>query len=150
MIFLTAFFLPVSTVSDVDSKLFGQFTLTIPLIVLFIARAADGITGGNVSVANAYLADITDEAHRSKNFGRMAISGNLGFMLGPALAGLLGATIYGEILPVFAALLIALIATLMIGFGLKESSPCTLERNLEGGSVRKVFGQEHKIGRAHV
>ena len=144
VIFLTAFFLPVSTISDVDSKLLGQFTLTIPLIVLFIARAADGITGGNVSVANAYLADITDEAHRSKNFGRMAISGNLGFMLGPALAGLLGATIYGEILPVFAALLIALIATLIIGFGLKESSPCTLERDPEGGSVRKVFGQEHK------
>lgn len=144
MIFLTAFFLPVSTVSDVDSKLFGQFTLTIPLIVLFIARAADGITGGNVSVANAYLADITDEAHRSKNFGRMAISGNLGFMLGPALAGLLGATIYGEILPVFAALLIALIATLIIGFGLKESSPCTLEHDPERGGVRKVFGQDHK------
>jgi len=144
MIFLTAFFLPVSTVSDVDSKLFGQFTLTIPLIVLFIARAADGITGGNVSVANAYLADITDEAHRSKNFGRMAISGNLGFMLGPALAGLLAATVYGELLPVIAALVISLIATLIIAFGLKESSPCQLTRDPERQSVRKVFGQEHK------
>ena len=143
-IFLTAFFLPVSAISNVDSKLLGQFTLTIPLIVLFIARAADGITGGNVSVANAYLADITDEKHRSANFGRMAISGNLGFILGPALAGLLGATVYGELLPVIAALFISLVATLIIVFGLKEFSPCTLERNPDGRSVRKIFGQEHK------
>ncbi len=144
MIFLAAFFLPVTTISDIDSGFLGQFTLTIPLIVLFIARAADGITGGNVSVANAYLADITDEADRSKNFGRMAISGNLGFILGPALAGLLGATIYGEILPVVAALIIAFIATLIIVFGLEESNLCTLERDPERGSVRKVFGQEQK------
>jgi MFS family permease len=122
----------------------GQFTLTLPLILLFLARAADGITGGNVSVANAYLADITDEEDRSKNFGRMALSGNLGFVLGPALAGLLGATIYGEILPVVAALLISILATLIIVFGLKEFDPCVLTRVPTPRSMRKVFGQEHK------
>ena len=42
MIFLAAFFLPVTTIGDIDSGFLGQFTLTIPLIVLFIARAADG------------------------------------------------------------------------------------------------------------
>jgi MFS family permease len=143
-IFLIAFFLPVTVISNVDSRVLGQFTLTLPLIVLFIARAADGITGGNVSVANAYLADITDEDHRSENFGRMAISGNLGFILGPALAGILGATLFGEILPVVAALLISLVATLIIAFGLKEYSPCTLGSDPESQSVRKVFGQEQK------
>ena len=144
VIFLTAFFLPATAISGVNSTLLGQFTLTIPLIILFIARAADGITGGNVSVANAYLADITDDEKRSENFGRMAISGNLGYVLGPALAGVLGATIYGEILPVIAALIISLIATLIIAFGLKESNPCTLKTDPERGSVRKVFGQEQK------
>ena len=73
-IFLLAFFLPVRIISEIDSTLFGQFSLTLPLVILFVARAADGITGGNVSVANAYLADITSEADRSKNFGRMPVS----------------------------------------------------------------------------
>jgi len=134
----------VRVIGDIDSTTLGQFTLTLPLVLLFLARAADGITGGNVSVANAYLADITDEEDRSKNFGRMALSGNLGFVLGPALAGLLGATIYGEILPVVAALAISILAALIIVFGLKEADPCILTRTPSPRSMRKVFGQEHK------
>ena len=144
LVFLVAFFVPVRILADIDSTWLGQFSVTLPLVLLFLARAADGITGGNVSVANAYLADITDESDRSKNFGRMALSGNLGFVLGPALAGLLGATIYGEILPVVAALLISILATLIIVFGLKEYDPCVLSRPPEPRSLRKVFGQEHK------
>jgi len=143
-ILLTAFFLPVTVISDIDSRLLGEFTLTIPLVVMFVARAADGITGGNVSVANAYLADITDESRRSENFGRMAVSGNLGFIFGPALAGLLGATVYGELLPVLAALLISMIATLIIAIGLKDTRSHALEHYPDRVSVRKVFGQEQK------
>ncbi len=144
LIFLIAFFVPDRIIADIDSTILGQFAVTLPLVLLFVARAADGITGGNVSVANAYLADITDEQDRSKNFGRMALSGNLGFELGPALAGLLGATIYGEMLPVVAALLISVLAMLIIVFGLKEYDPCVLNRAPEPRSLRKVFGQEHK------
>lgn len=59
---------------DVDSSVLGTFTITIPLAVLFLARALDGVTGGNVSVANAYLADITDDVDRSANFRKMAVS----------------------------------------------------------------------------
>ena len=143
-IFLTAFFLPVTVIGDVDSALLGQFTLTLPLVIMFFARAADGLTGGNVSVANAYIADITDESRRSENFGRMAVSGNLGYIFGPALAGLLGATIYGELLPVLAALLISLSATLIIAIGLKETPSRTLDRYPDRMSVRKVFGQEEE------
>ena len=143
-IFLLALFLPISSVLNIDSVVFGTFSITLPIIVLFFARALDGITGGNVSVANAYLADITDEEHRNENFGKMAISANLGFILGPALAGLLGATVLGETLPVLAALIISFIATLMIAFKLPESHPCILNRDPEIVNVRKVFGQEHK------
>lgn len=143
-VFLAAFFVPLRTIVEIDSKMLGQFTLTLPLAILFVARAADGITGGNISVANAYLADITDDAHRSRNFGRMALTGNLGYVFGPALAGLLGATVYGEILPVIAALLISLIATMLIAFGLEERDPCTLTRSPEPRNSRKIFGQEHK------
>ncbi len=143
-IFLAAFLLPAQALIELDSPILGQFALTLPLIVLFVARAADGLTGGNVSVANAYLADITDEAQRSENFGKMAISGNLGFILGPAVAGLLGATVWGEVLPVVAALVVSLIASLIIAFGLAEANPCVLSRDPESGTVRKVFGQETK------
>ena len=71
-IFLFALTLPVRTLVDVDSSVLGAFTLTVPLAIVFLARALDGATGGNVSVANAYLADITSDADRSANYGRMA------------------------------------------------------------------------------
>lgn len=143
-IFLLAMFLPVSNMLEVNSRFLGTFTLTLPLIVLFFARALDGITGGNVSVANAYLADITTEDKRSENFGKMAISSNLGFVVGPALAGLLGATAWGETLPVLAAVVISTIATFIIIFMLPESKPCILEKDPEALNVRKVLGQEQK------
>ena len=58
--------------------------------------------------------------------------------------GLLGATVYGEILPVTAALLISFVATLLIGFGLKESRPVPLATDPENVNACKVFGQETK------
>jgi MFS family permease len=144
IVFLFAFLLPLEPSWNVESPLLGTFQLTLPLVVLLIARAADGLTGGNVSVANAYLADITSEEDRSTNFGKMSVSTNLGFILGPAIAGLLGATAMGEMLPVLAALGISVAATLIIAFRLPESRPCVLSREPDLGSVRKVFGQEHK------
>ena len=146
LVFLAAFFLPVDALFVVDSVVLGQFSLTLPLVVLFIARAADGLTGGNVSVANAYLADITDESHRTRNFGRMAMSTNAGFIFGPALAGLLGATVFGEVLPVLAALLISVAASLLIAFGLRESRPQVLDAKPGMPNACKVFGQETKEG----
>ena len=67
--FLFALFLPVQNLFNIDSTLFGTFAITLPLLVLFLARLIDGITGGNISVANAYLADISSDENRSKNFG---------------------------------------------------------------------------------
>ena len=118
----------------------GAFTVTIPLVVLFLARALDGITGGNLSVANAYLADITAESDRSANFGKMAVSGNLGFVLGPAIAGALGATALGEVPPVVAALLISVVASLIIGFKLPESTPLLdqIDRMVEVAGIDHV------------
>ncbi len=126
IIFLVALFLPPTPMIAIDSAVFGNFTITAPLIVLFLARALDGITGGNVSVANAYLADITPEAERSANFGKMAVSSNLGFILGPAIAGALGATAMGEIPPVVAAVLISAVASGIIFWKLPDSDECAL------------------------
>lgn len=143
-IFLVALWLPPRPWFEVHSVLLGAFTLTLPLMVLFFARALDGITGGNVSVANAYLADISDDTNRSANFGKMAVSANLGFILGPAIAGALGATAAGETLPVLAAFIISMVASLMIAFWLPDTDPCPLRTDPEEISVRKVLGQDHK------
>jgi DHA1 family tetracycline resistance protein-like MFS transporter len=143
-IFLVALWLPVRSLLEVHSVLLGAFTLTLPLMVLFFARALDGITGGNVSVANAYLADISDDTNRSANFGKMAVSANLGFILGPAIAGALGATAAGETLPVLAAFVISAVASLMIALWLPDTDPCLLRTDPEKVNVRKVLGQDHK------
>jgi DHA1 family tetracycline resistance protein-like MFS transporter len=144
LIFLFALFLPVEKLFSINSPLVGTFVITIPLVVLFVARALDGITGGNVSVANAYLADISTDVNRSKNFGKMAVSSNLGFIVGPAIAGILGSTIYKEMLPVIAALFLSLITLIVIGFTLKESKPRELVQVPEKGYIGKVFAQECK------
>src|SRR5919199_1597445 len=74
----------------------------------------------------------------------MAISSNLGFILGPALAGMLGGTIYGAILPVLAALILSLVTIIVIVFMLRESKPSSEEEMLvpEQGTIRKAFSQE--------
>jgi MFS transporter, DHA1 family, tetracycline resistance protein len=144
ILFLFALFLPVENSFNIDIAFIGTFVIIVPLLILFLARAIDGITGGNISVANAYLADISSDENRSKNFGKMAISSNLGFILGPALAGILGGTIYGAILPVLAALILSLVTTIVIGFLLRESKSLSSEEILvpEETTIRKVFSQE--------
>jgi MFS transporter, DHA1 family, tetracycline resistance protein len=144
ILFLFALFLSVEKPFSINIAFIGTFAIIVPLLVLFLARAIDGITGGNISVANAYLADLSSDENRSKNFGKMAISSNLGFILGPALAGILGGTIYGEVLPVLAALILSLVTIIVIGFLLRESKSSSEEVILasEEGTIRKVFSQE--------
>ncbi|MEL7662714.1 MAG: MFS transporter [Methanosarcina mazei] len=140
IIFLIALFLPVVTLFKVDSEVLGTFAFTLPLAVLFFARAFDGLTGGNVSVANAYLADITEEKDRNRNFGKMSISSNLGFIVGPALAGLLSVTEYGEVTTVLGAVVISLIGTAIIVIYIPESKECSLDGPVDSGVIRKIFG----------
>jgi len=145
ILFLFALILPFGQSFNINSIYLGTIVIVVPLLLIFLARAIDGLTGGNISVANAYLSDISSDESRSKNFGKMAISSNLGFILGPAIAGILGGTIYGTILPVLAALLLSLITLVVIAFLLKESrsisNPILVP---EEGTIRKVFAQECK------
>ncbi len=142
IIFIIALFVPVTVFSVINSSLLGVFSLTLPLILLFLSRAVDGITGGNISVANAYLADITDEKNRNKNFGKMSVSSNLGFIAGPALAGILGSTTHGELIPIITATALSLLTALLIQFYLPESMPKVFK---EGHTdIKKVMGFENK------
>lgn len=149
IIFLIALIVPVWNIYSVNSVILGTFVITVPIIILFLSRALDGITGGNISVANAYLSDVSTDKSRSKNFGKMAISSNLGFIVGPALAGILGSTVYKEMLPVLAAVLISLIAVIIISVMLKESkvvttTPSSVINLSEKVAIRNTFSCEPK------
>lgn len=143
-IFLLAIALPRVPIAHVDSRLLGSFTLTIPLLAVFAARALDGVTGGNASVANAYLADVTTRRDRARDFGRLAVSANLGFIAGPALASLLGMTAWGEGATVLAAFAISLAACGMIAFGLADPLPGPPEGLPQRAAVPRVLGHEIK------
>ena len=144
VVFLLALSLPVTPLLDIGGAGIGTFTLTVPLLLLFGARALDGLTGGNVSVANAYVADVTAETDRSASFGKMAVAQNLGFVGGPAIAGLLGATLWGEIAPVTAALVVSAVALVVIATQLPESRPKLWVDRTNTQCVQKVLGQEQR------
>lgn len=59
--------------------------------IILLGRVIDGLTGANISTVYAYLADITDPKERSKYYGMIGAAGGFGFMIGPALGGVLGA-----------------------------------------------------------
>jgi DHA1 family tetracycline resistance protein-like MFS transporter len=71
------------------------------LLVLFIARMIDGATAGNLSLAQAYISDITKPEDRAKSFGVIGIAFGIGFLIGPAVSGILAKSSYQY--PVFAA-----------------------------------------------
>jgi MFS family permease len=127
----------------VDSKILGAFIFTLPLAILFFARALDGLTGGDVSIANAYLADITSEKDRNRNFGKMSIATNLGFVVGPAFAGILSITEYGVLAPVLGAIVISLIGMVLLVFYIPESRQCSID-STGVESQRKFPGYEVK------
>jgi DHA1 family tetracycline resistance protein-like MFS transporter len=144
IIFVIALFLPINSLFSIDPTIIGSFVITVPLAALFLARAIDGLTGGNVSVADAYVADVSSNENRSKNFGKMAISSNLGFIVGPAIAGILGATVYGEVLPVLAALVLSLVVLVVIVFSLKETKCSILMEIPDKKHIGRVFSFESK------
>jgi MFS transporter, DHA1 family, tetracycline resistance protein len=67
--------------------IFAYAIYTKNLELMFISRFFDGITGGNISVAQAVIADISDNKNRAKNFGLIGAAFGLGFILGPYLGG---------------------------------------------------------------
>lgn len=145
LLFLVAFMLPETTLWSQQNEITGNYVMTLPLIVIFVARIFDGFTGGNISVANAYLSDISTDEDRNANFGKMGASTSLGFVLGPAIAGILASTILGEIVPLVLAALISLIAIFVINTRLQESNPCTVDTGrLKLKSFRRFFQVERK------
>ncbi len=89
------------------------------ITMLFLARIVDGLSGGNISTARAYVADITEPKDRARAFGLIGAAFGLGFIIGPALSGVLAQRSITA--PIWAAAAITLVATLMAWFWLPET-----------------------------
>ncbi len=87
--------------------------------IMFISRMLDGLTGGNISVAQAYIADVTDAQNRARGLGIIGAAFGLGFIIGPAAGGALSR--FGYSVPAFAAATLSMINLLLVVFWLPES-----------------------------
>lgn len=89
------------------------------LWMLFAARVLDGLTGGNLSVAQAYIADVTDARSRARGLGLIGAAFGLGFIIGPVAGGLLSK--FGYAVPAFVAAAFSLTNLLLVALWLPES-----------------------------
>ena len=89
------------------------------LLLVFLGRIIGGITGGNISAAQAYIADVTSKQNRAKGMGLFGAAFGLGFILGPAIAGVLSK--YGVHVPFFFAAALSFANGIALYFILPES-----------------------------
>lgn len=111
---------PVLLISILGSA-FGYFLFGIAgsLMVMFLSRILDGFTGGNISTAQAYIADVTPPADRAKNFGLIGAAFGLGFSVGPGIGGMLANLSLQA--PAYAACALSLLTAIFGYFVLPES-----------------------------
>jgi len=98
---------------------FVMLALAHTLTLLFIARIVDGLSGGNITTARAYIADVTEPHERAKAYGFLGAAFGMGFIVGPGLAGLFATISYTA--PIWAAAFFTLIATAMAWLWLPET-----------------------------
>lgn len=114
VIFGAAYFIP------------GELTvggIALPLLVIAFSRVVDGITGGNISVADAWISDETTPENRSRIYGMVGATFGIGFLLGPSIGGISASTEIGYLGTAIVAFLISVVTWLYIEFGLPESLP---------------------------
>lgn len=136
---------PVLIISVVGTGLgYFLFGFANTLWLLFAARLLDGFTGGNISVAQAYIADVSCSKDRAKNFGLIGAALGLGFIVGPALGGWLSQISLQT--PAFVAGVLSLLAAAFGFFVLPESLPP--ERRLREPIALKELNPFRQVGGA--
>lgn len=98
---------------------FVMLAVAHSLVMLFAARLVDGLSGGNITTARAYIGDIATDENRAKYFGMLGAAFGLGFIIGPGLSGVFAHISYTA--PIWAAAAITTIATLMAWLWLPET-----------------------------
>lgn len=106
------------------------------LFILFIGRIIAGLTGANQTVASSYMADISDDSNRAKNFGLIGAAFGVGFVIGPALGGFVGS--FGHHYPFIVAAVMTLINFLFGFFILPESLPENARRHMEISKINPI------------
>jgi DHA1 family tetracycline resistance protein-like MFS transporter len=96
------------------------------LILVFVGRIVSGITGGSIGTAQAYIADVTTKENRARGMGLFGAAFGLGFILGPAIAGVLSK--YSIHLPFYFAAILSLVNAIAVYFILPESLKPGLRR----------------------
>jgi DHA1 family tetracycline resistance protein-like MFS transporter len=108
---------------------FAMLAVAQSLTMLFFARIVDGLSGGNITTARAYIADITEEENRAKAYGVLGAAFGLGFIVGPALGAAFSHISYTA--PIWAAVAITVAATVLAWVWLPE----TVHRAHAGGTA---------------
>ena len=98
---------------------FVMLALAQSLPMLFAARIVDGLSGGNITTARAYIADVTPPEDRAKAYGFLGAAFGLGFIMGPALGGYFSRFSYTA--PIWVAAMVTVAATLLAWFWLPET-----------------------------
>lgn len=113
--------LPVLIVSQIGTAISFVMLAFAPNVAwLFAARILDGITGGNIIVAQAYVTDITPREQRTQALGYIFAAFGVGFIVGPAMGGLLSA-LYGVRTPYLVAAVAATLTVVLTWFTLTET-----------------------------
>lgn len=89
------------------------------LVMVFAGRILGGITGANLSTAQAYIADVTSKENRAKGMGLFGMAFGFGFIMGPALAGILSK--FGHEIPFYVAAGLSFLNAAWLYFVLPES-----------------------------
>jgi DHA1 family tetracycline resistance protein-like MFS transporter len=95
--------------------------LTLGLGLVYLARIIDGVSGGNISAAQAYISDVTTPATRAKGMGLLGAAFGMGFAVGPVLAGVIGNNTNRAAWPAYAAGLLSFTAMILSAVRLPES-----------------------------
>jgi DHA1 family tetracycline resistance protein-like MFS transporter len=137
---------PLLLVSQVGT-LIGFLILAFApsLWVVFIARVIDGATAGNLSLAQAYISDVTRPEERAKSFGVIGIAFGMGFLIGPAISGFLAKFSYRD--PIFAAAALSATSILATYFLLPEDARAKRGPSVGPGGRRLSLLQWGEYGR---
>ncbi len=101
--------------------------------IVFLARMIDGATAGNLSIAQAYISDVTKPEERSKSFAMIGIAFGLGFLIGPAISGYL--TNFGVQVPILGAAALSLTSILCTFFLLPRRETFIHHSAMEEGDI---------------
>lgn len=111
----------------------------LPLLVLVFSRITDGITGGNFSVANAYISDITSREQRTKVFGTLGAVVGVGLILGPVIGGYLMSLDTGYLAVSIFAFVLSLVTLIFMHIFLQETlAPSEKEEELEFHILKEI------------